>query len=395
MRTFKSLALLAAATFGLAAGAYAQTQGVTDNEIVVGTVQDLSGPLAAYGKQARLGMQMRADEINAAGGINGRKIKFLAEDSAYDPRKAQLAAQKMVQQDKIFAMIGSIGTAPVMAMMPLLLERNVLSLWPLTGARETYEPLHKLKYSLTESYYTQVKTALPVLIKQKGYKSVGVLYQDDEFGLEVLRGAEAALKDLGMPVVEKTSYKRGSTDFSSQIAKLQAANVDIIVLGTLVRETVGAIAEARKNGWNNVAFLGTTGLYTDLIHKLGGKATDGLYGVSISSIPYADDESKEVRDWAASYKARFNEDPAVFSTYGYYYMDAFVQAAQKAGRNLTVDSYVAALENLSIPTSIFGSPPLKFSKTDHLGLHGMRISQIQNGRWVVVVKDYIFPAPEK
>lgn len=378
----------------IALQAWAQTQGVTDNEIVVGTVQDLSGPLAGYGKDARLGMQMRADEINAAGGIYGRKIKLVVEDDGYDPRRAQLAAQKMVQQDKIFAMIGSVGTAPVMAMMPLLLERNVFSLWPLTGARETYEPLNRLKYSLTESYFNQVRTVLPVLIKQKGYKRIGVLYQDDEYGLEVLRGTETALKDLGMPIVEKSSYKRGATDFSSQIAKLQAANLDLIVLGTLVRETVGAIAEARKNGWNDVAFVGTTALYTHLIHKLGGKAMDGLYGVSISAIPYPDDPRKDVRDWAASYKAKFNEDPAIFSIYGYYYMGVFAQAAQKAGKNLTVDSFAAALEDLSIPTDMFGSPPGKFTKTEHQGLHGMRISQIQNERWVVT-SDYLYSTPEK
>ncbi len=394
MGTFGRIGLLAAAGASLMAlQALAQTQGVSDTEIVVGTVQDLSGPLAGYGKEARLGMQMRVDEVNAAGGIHGRKIKFVAEDHGYDPRKAQLAAQKMVQQDRIFAMVGSIGTAPVMAMMPQLLERNVLSLWPLTGARETYEPLNRLKYSLTESYYEQVKTTLPLLVKQKGFKRVAVLYQDDEFGLEVFRGAEAGLKVLGMQMADKASYKRGATDFSSQMAKLRASNPDLIVLGTLVRETVGAIAEARKNGWSDVAFIGTTGLYTHLIHKLGGKAMDGLYGVSISSIPYADDPSKDIRDWAASYKARFKEDPAVFSSYGYYYMDVFVQAAQKAGRNLTVDSFIAVLEDLSIPSSIFGSPPLKFSKTEHMGLPGMRLSQIQNERWVVI-SDYMYPAEE-
>jgi branched-chain amino acid transport system substrate-binding protein len=236
MRTVSGLGLAAAVGASLIAHqATAQTQGVSDTEIVVGTVQDLSGPLAAYGKEARQGMQMRVDEINASGGIYGRKIRFVVEDHGYDPRKAQLAAQKMVQQDKIFAMVGSIGTAPVMAMMPLLLERNVLSLWPLTGARETYEPLNRLTYSLTESYYDQVKTVLPLLVKQKGYKSVGVLYQDDEFGLEVLRGAEAGLKVLGLEMADKASYKRGATDFSSQIAKLRASDPDLIVLGTLVR----------------------------------------------------------------------------------------------------------------------------------------------------------------
>ena len=89
----------------------AEQQGVSKDEIVVGTIQDLSGPLAGYGKQARNGMQLRVDEINEQGGVNGRKLKLLVEDSGYDPKKAVLAAQKLVNQDKIFIMMGHLGTA--------------------------------------------------------------------------------------------------------------------------------------------------------------------------------------------------------------------------------------------------------------------------------------------
>jgi branched-chain amino acid transport system substrate-binding protein len=103
------LASLAAATSMTAA----QQQGISKNEILLGTIQDLSGPLAGYGKQARNGMQLAIDEVNEQGGIHGRKIKLLVEDSSYDPKKAVLAAQKLVQQDKIFMMVGHIGTDPV------------------------------------------------------------------------------------------------------------------------------------------------------------------------------------------------------------------------------------------------------------------------------------------
>ena len=92
-------------------------QGISKNEILIGSIQDLSGPLAGYGKQARNGMQMALEEINETGGIHGRKIKLLIEDSAYDPKKAVLAAQKLVNQDKIFMMVGHIGTAQNMALV--------------------------------------------------------------------------------------------------------------------------------------------------------------------------------------------------------------------------------------------------------------------------------------
>jgi branched-chain amino acid transport system substrate-binding protein len=145
--TFKgALAMLA---LGLAAHAPvgAQSQGVTKDELVIGSIQDLSGPIAGFGKQVRLGMLLRVDEINEQGGVNGRKLRLQIEDSAYDPRKAVLAAQKLVNQDKIFAMVGHIGTAQNMAAMPVQFEKNVINFFPVTAAREMYEPFHKLKYS--------------------------------------------------------------------------------------------------------------------------------------------------------------------------------------------------------------------------------------------------------
>ncbi|MDP1532301.1 MAG: ABC transporter substrate-binding protein, partial [Rubrivivax sp.] len=223
-------------------------QGVSKTEITIGSIQDLSGPIAGFGKQVRLGMMLRVDEANEQGGINGRKLKLQVEDSAYDPRKAVLAAQKLVNQDKIFAMVGHIGTAQNMAAMPVQFEKNVINFFPVTAAREMYEPFHRLKYSFAATYYDQMRTALPKLVKDKGAKKVCTMYQDDEFGLEVMRGGEAGLKSVGMEFAEKTSYKRGATDFSSQIARMKAAGCDFVVLGTIIRETIGAIGEARKTG---------------------------------------------------------------------------------------------------------------------------------------------------
>ena len=189
------LKLLAAAALAAAAvTAAAQSPGITKTEIVVGSIQDLSGPIAAFGKQARNGLVMRADEINAVGGVNGRKIKLIVEDHGYDPRRALLAAQKLITQDKIFALLGHIGTPQNMAVMPFQFERGVINFFPLTGAREMFEPFHRLKFSFSPPYYDQMRMMVPHLVKLNGYKRVCSLYQDDEFGLEVLRGAEAGLR---------------------------------------------------------------------------------------------------------------------------------------------------------------------------------------------------------
>ena len=381
-RTLAALSLLTAAAL-----AGAQTQGVTKTEITIGTIQDLSGPIAAFGKQLRNGMMLRVDEVNAQGGVNGRKLKLLVEDSAYDPKRAVLAAQKLVNQDGIFMMIGHIGTAPNLAAMPVQFEKNVINFYPVTAAREMYEPFHKLKYSFAATYYDQMRLALPKLVKEKGAKKVCTIYQDDDFGLEVMRGAEAGLKTMGMELVEKTTYKRGATDFSSQVARMKAAGCDVVVMGTIIRETIGTIGEARKTGFSPT-FIGTSAAYTELIHKLGGKAMDGLYATMTVQNPYLDEASQPIRFWATKYKTMFNEDPAVFSVYGYLAIDAFIVAATKAGPNLTTESFIKAMDTMTFPKDIFGGDVQTFTATKRLGSDASRLSQIQDGKWKVV-SDYV------
>ncbi len=387
---FKPLFTLLAAVLAFAAGSVqAQSQGVSKNEILIGSIQDLSGPLSGFSKAARMGMQLRVDEINEQGGINGRKLKLLVEDSGYDPKRAVLAAQKLVNQDKIFIMIGHIGTAHNNAAMPVQFEKNVINFLPLTAAREMYEPLNRLKFALLATYFDQTRLVLPKLMKEKNVKKVCTIYQDDEFGLEVMRGGEAALKAMNMDYVEKTTFKRGATDFSSQVARMKGAGCELVVMGTIIRETIGTIAESRKTGFNPV-LLGTTASYTELIHKLGGPAMNGFYSGMSYQVPYVDEGSPQLRFWANKYKTKFGEDPSVFSVYGYVMIDTFAKAAGKTGANLTTDSFIKAMETMVIPGDVFGGPDAKFTATQRLGSDLSRLSQIQDGKWKVI-SDYIKP----
>ncbi len=382
-----ALAVLAlTATVSIAA----EQQGITKTEILVGSIQDLSGPLAGYGKQLRNGLQLRADELNEQGGIHGRKIRLVVEDDGYDPKKSVLAAQKLVNQDKVFIMAGHVGTAQNLAAMPVQFEKGVVNFFPLTAAREMYEPLHRLKYSFAAPYYDQIRITLPKMMKDKNVKKICTIYQDDDFGLEVQRGAEAALKTVGVELTEKTSFKRGATDFSSQVAKMKAAGCELVVLGTIIRETIGTIGESRKTGFSPI-FLGSSAAYTDLIHKLGGKAMDGLYATMTVANPYLDDASPAIRFWAAKYKTKYNEDPAVFSAYGYLVMDSFIAAAEKTGPNLTTDTFVKTMDTMTFTDPLFGAAPSSYTATKRLGSDASRLSQIQEGKWKVV-SEYISSA---
>jgi branched-chain amino acid transport system substrate-binding protein len=173
---------------------------------------------------------------------------------------------------------------------------------------------------------------------------------------------------------------------------MKAANCDLVVMGTIIRETIGTIGESRKTGFSP-DFFGSSALYTDLIHKLGGKAMDGLYGMHTAAQPYLDTADEKVRFWANKYKTQFSEDPTVFSAYGYTIVDNFAIAARAAGANLTTDSFIKAMESTKFPADMFGGPPQTFTSTFRLGNDQSRMSQIKDGRWSKVT-DYL-PVPGK
>jgi branched-chain amino acid transport system substrate-binding protein len=384
-RTLTRLAAIAATLAAVAFPAQAQ-QGVSKEELLVGSILDLSGPLAGYGKDLRNGMNLRIAEANEQGGVHGRKLVLRVEDNGYDPKRAVLAAQKLVNQDKVFVMVGMLGAASASAAMSTLSQKNVMNFFPMALSKDMYEPVNKLKFAFVSSYIEQMTRATPRLYKEKNATKACTLYQDDDYGQEVMKGAEIGLKSINVEFAERTTYKRGATDFSSQVARLRAANCDFVVLGTVIRETVGAIAEARKLGFNPT-FLTSVGAYTDLIPRLGGKPMDGLYSTMMAQVPYEDDASQPVRFWANKYKTATNETPTVFSVYGYVIIDRLVTALQKTGPNVSTDALAKAMESLKVPSDMFGMPAMSWSPTNHLATNEARLSQLQNGRWKVVL-DY-------
>ncbi|NLZ40581.1 MAG: ABC transporter substrate-binding protein, partial [Comamonadaceae bacterium] len=208
-------ALAAAATLLYGASAGAQTQGVSDGEVVLGTYLDFSGPLATWGTALRSGMEMAVDEINAAGGVHGRKLRLVVEDSGYDPKKAVLVTQKLLTRDQVFAMVGSLGTVTGAATMPLVLKRGLPHLFPVTPSEMFALPFDRLKFAYFTPYYDDVRTSVKYLLASKRFSRVGVLYQDDEFGADILKATQDQLAEAGLKPVSTTSYKRGATDFSS------------------------------------------------------------------------------------------------------------------------------------------------------------------------------------
>jgi len=391
----KSLKALGLAVGALALSvlpASAQTkvtnEGISPTEIVIGTHQDLSGPIKVWGVPVSNGMKMAVEEINAAGGINGRKLKMILEDNGYDPKRAVLASQKMIERDKIFAMIGPMGSPTVLAAQDILFDAGVLQLFPLTAAEFTYrfdpaKPQERLKFNNLLPYVESTRAALKYMMEAKNFKKPCLMHQDDEYGKSVLDGFTQQLDTMKVPAASVTSYKRGASDFSAQVAKMKSDGCDLVVLGTVIRETIGAMSEARKLGWD-VTFLGATPTNVLEVPTLGKEAVEGLYAAAAFEIPYEDTAKGKVKDWLVNYKKMFGSDANTQAIIGYNSIVTFAHYVNKAGKDLTGQKVLDSLESGDPFQDIFASPPSIFSKTNHLASTVTQVQQIKNGRWVLM-----------
>ena len=171
--------------------AAAATRGVSDTEIVIGMMTDLSGVTAVQGTNAANSIRMAFDDINAKGGINGRKIHFIVEDMEYLVPKAVQAMNKLVNRDNIFLSISSGGTPQMDAVLPMMIEKQVPSVFPLTCARSMYLPLSPYKYGQFASYYDQMRACVKYFAETKGRKVIGSMYEDTDFGKDIHAGVVA------------------------------------------------------------------------------------------------------------------------------------------------------------------------------------------------------------
>jgi branched-chain amino acid transport system substrate-binding protein len=305
-KTWMRVAATAVLLAGLSGSAMAadQVRGVTDTEILVGTITDLSGVTAIQGVNNANAIRMLFDETNAAGGINGRKIRYIVEDNQYQVPRAVQAMNKLLNNDKVFMTIQDGGTPMNNATWPMALEKNTPKLMPLTAARSMYDPFNKLKFSQTSSYVDQMRAGVAYFVKERGRKSICVMYQDTDFGKDVLAGAQIQADAMNMKIVATTAHKPTDTDFTAQIAKLHEANCDMIALGTIVRDTMMIVSTTKKIGWD-VDLVGQAASYDTAIATAPGGVGEGFYSMTPTLYAYPDDARPEVRGLMQRYRARY------------------------------------------------------------------------------------------
>ena len=373
----------AVAFAAFATTASAQTvRGVTDTEIVIGTVTDLSGVTAVQGVNNADAIRMAFDQANAKGGIHGRKIKYVVEDNQYQVPRAVQAMNKLLNSDGIFLAVDDGGTPMNDANMPAQFAKNVPNVFPLTAARSMYEPYNKLKFAQFASYYDQMRSAVKYFATQRGRKAFCVMYQDTDFGKDVLAGVVAQTQAMGMKVVATTAHKPTDTDFNAPVEKLKDAGCDAIMMGTIVRDTNIIIQTVRKLSWN-VDLIGQFASYDTAVATLPGGATEGFFCMTPALYVYPDDPRPAVQAFAKEYKSRYGRDPNFHGEVGYTAAQIVLLALDKAGKDLTVDSFIKSMESIHDYTDIFGSQ-LSFGPEQHHGSTKSFLTVVKSGRWVPV-----------
>lgn len=377
---------LGAAT--MLAGNAAAQRGVSDTEIVLGTHSPLSGTVAVWGVPSTQAMRLVFDQVNAEGGIHGRQINYIVEDSQYQIPRAVQAGNKLINRDKIFAMVGALGTPMNNAVMRNQLARKVPNMFPFTAARSMSEPLHPMKFAFSSTYYDQVRAAVKYFVTQKGKKTVCTAYQDTDFGQEILDATEDELKALGMTLAAKVPHKPTETEFVASVTALQNAGCDVVAMGTIVADTIKLYATARGMGFD-ADFVGSFASYDDLVATMAQGATEGYYAATVAPMAYKDTVSGEAKEFFDAYEAEYGKPPTGAAQGGYMAAKLVVQGLRNAGPDLTTESFLKGVEQIKGFKDVFGGAELNFSATKHNGRNDVLLAVIKEGRWVSLVDNLL------
>ena len=380
----KLLAGLTAAAL-LGAPVMADTQGVTADSIKLGTYTDLSGPLAVWGVPSANGMRMRFEEANAAGGVHGRKIELVVEDMQYLVPRAVQSANKLIRRDKVFAMLGALGTPQNLAVMPNQLKAGVPNMYPLTGSKVMTDPVNPMVYSFFRSYYEQFRAAVAHFHDNGGFSTPCVAQLANEAGEEMTHGVEDQLAVYGMKIVAKTEHAATETDLTSSVTTLKNAGCDIVFLSTSVRDTIITVATAKKLGFTPTFVTGMVP-YMDAVAGAAGGAIQDLHLVSPFVYENAANAEGEAKRILEAYEAEHGKAMEPQAQLGYIFADLTITALEAAGKDLTVDNFLAATEAINGYVDPIGGQAVSFSADDHQGADDFILAKVNNSAWEVVAR---------
>ena len=358
--------------------------GVTADTIVFGQPAALSGPAAALGQGMKAGIEAAFAEANKKGGIHGRKLKLISRDDGYEPDRSIAAVKTLIEKDKVFAIIGPVGTPTAVATQPIATAAGVPFVGPFTGAGFLRNPKLANVINVRASYGEETEAWIDHLTKDLKIKDIAILYQEDGFGRVGLAGVKAALKKRDLKFVAEGAYRRNTVAIKMAVLDIKSANPDAVVMVGAYKPCAAFIKLSHKLGFNpvfvNISFVGAAALAKEL-----GPEGKGVVVSQVVPFPW-DASRKVVADYQAAIKAAdAKAKPAFVSLEGYLVGRLAVAGLERAGDNPTRESFLKAIK---VPgTFDFGGLTLRFGPQQNQGLHQVFMTVIQeNGTFKAVDK---------
>ena len=322
----------------------AAVPGITDNQVVVGAFQDQSGAAAVVGINMRKGMEAYFNWVNAQGGVNGRKIKFIVEDDGFQAARAIAATKKLVEQDKVFALVGTLGTPGVAATIDYIMEKQIPSIYQGSGISALAFPPKKYIFPVQPNFISEGRIVATYVVENLKMKRVAVACEQTDIGTEGLRGVREQLAMYKMEPVEVVNFGAADVDFSSQILKLMRAKPDAVIIYSTLKPAAGFLKQAKVMGLD-AQFL-TTYVNADPIQMpaLAGDACVGL--IAPGWVPVLGNDVDSVR-YLEIYQATYpKEMPSAFAAAGFIAGEVFCEGLRRGGKNPTREGLIAAMESL-------------------------------------------------
>ncbi len=362
------------------------TPGVTDSEILLGSSLALEGHASYLGTQTMRGFLSYIRDVNERGGIHGRTIRVIAYDDSYDPPKCLANTQRLIVEDRVFALFSYVGTPTTVKILPLVEEARIPLLGMFTGANALRDPLSHFVINVRASYYEETGAAVDHLVRDLGIRKTAVFYQYDAYGFDGLTGMELALERHELAPVARGSYIRGTLDVEEGLQKILASGAEAVSMIGTYEPCAKFIKLAHQQGFNPVYYLVSFVGADELARRL--EASDATVIMSQVVPPPEGHNASDLPETASEYvallKRHFPGDkPNFVGLEGFINAKVLVEGLLRAGRNLTREGFIEAIESIR-DFPLFPDTSLSFSPTDHQGLDRVYFTRLRAGQFVLV-----------
>ncbi len=349
-----------------------------DNEIILGTCNALSGPSEFGGKETNIGINSMINEVNAEGGINGRKVKVLSEDDKYEPDSAITCFQKIMAKGA-FGISGVYGSTCLARYIPMCMNNKVPCVGHYAGTHFVTDPVKRYVFNARAAYKDEQHELIDKLWAA-GFRKIAVIYQNDPFGVDQLDGVKEGLAKHGAEVVAAGAYTRNSNNLKEAFDTVKKASPEVVILGAVYTPCAQAVKMAKEQNWNPV-FAINSGSSEDIFIPEAGEAGEGVVVTEVVPSPYRPDLPL-VAKYQKALKQYFpHEKPGYVSLRGYIDALVWVEGLKRAGKDLDREKFIDALEKIhGLDVGLGKGMELSYSPTDHLGFHKVFFGIIKNGK---------------